>query len=365
MAWKQKLYPNLDNDPKNPLYVYQGGKILTDWYCWCLAVVHASFKASGSSYSAKTAWQSNTTKHTNFDLPEGVWIPVWWEGGQYGHVAEAYRTGNNITVYSSPYTHKATFDVFKGEVKATLNKIGSIYGVGSFSGWSETLLNSRIIEYVSDTPKKSNEEICKEVWEGKWGTGKEREKRLTEAGYDYATIQRMVDAGVGKPTNDDTKPQEPSEDDKGDETMNEPTKPEEPTQNGSDEPTNEDDSSALPTPNTPDTSSDDSLSDSTNKNDDETTDTKDEFVPAESQDAQLIGGFIEEASSIFEFPDCVKLIAYLVGDALLVASLLVPDIVNTIQAPTPAIWAEYLSKVLLEAGVSILLVFKLIKKKGK
>ena len=66
-----------------------------------------------------------------------------------------------------------------------------------------------------------------------------------------------------------------------------------------------------------------------------------------------------------QISDTVKIIAYLIGDAFLIASLLTPDIVNVIQAPTLSIWAEYLSKVLLEAGIAILLVFKLIKKKGK
>ena len=40
--------------------------------------------------------------------------------------------------------------------------------------------------------KKSNEEIAKEVLEGKWGVGVERKNKLTEAGYDYATIQAIV-----------------------------------------------------------------------------------------------------------------------------------------------------------------------------
>lgn len=40
--------------------------------------------------------------------------------------------------------------------------------------------------------KKSNEEIAKEVLEGKWGIGVERKNRLTEAGYDYAAIQTIV-----------------------------------------------------------------------------------------------------------------------------------------------------------------------------
>lgn len=272
------LKPNLDNDPNKPLYVYQGGKILTDWYGWCLAVVHASFGAKGSSYSAKTAWQANSTKHKDYNLPENVWIPVWWEGGQYGHVAEAYRQGDQITVYSSPYTHKPYFQVFKGSVKATLDSMGKTYGVGGFSGWSETLLDSRIISWVED-PKPVE-------------TKPEPEPEPTPE-------------PVPEPTKDDNK--EPKEDD-----MSQPDEP---------------------------------------------------FEPAKEADAQLIGGIIEEASDCFEPSKTMKLIAYLVGDALLVGAILIPDIVNAIQAPTMSVWAEYLSKVLLEAGTCILLIFKLIKKK--
>ena len=278
MAWKQILTPNLDNDPKHPLYIYQGGGILTDWYGWCLAVVAGSFGAKGSSYSAKTAWQSCGTKHKDYNLPENVWIPVWWEGGQYGHVAEAYRQGDQITVYSSPYTHKPYFQVFKGSVKATLDSMGKTYGVGSFSGWSETLLDSRIISWVED-PKPVEP------------TPEPTPEPTTEP--------------EPEPTKDDNK--EPKEDD-----MSQTDKP---------------------------------------------------FEPAQETDAQLVGGIIEEASSWFDFPKWIKLVAYLLGDAFIIGALLVPDIVNAIQAPTMSIWAEYFSKVLLEAGTSILLVFKLIKKK--
>lgn len=40
--------------------------------------------------------------------------------------------------------------------------------------------------------KKSNEEIAKEVIKGKWGNGNARRKALTAAGYDYKTIQALV-----------------------------------------------------------------------------------------------------------------------------------------------------------------------------
>lgn len=40
--------------------------------------------------------------------------------------------------------------------------------------------------------KKSNEELAIEVIEGKWGNGNERKTRLTENGYDYSSIQKIV-----------------------------------------------------------------------------------------------------------------------------------------------------------------------------
>ena len=45
---------------------------------------------------------------------------------------------------------------------------------------------------VKVKPKKTNEEIAKEVIAGKWGNGETRKKKLEEAGYNYATIQRLV-----------------------------------------------------------------------------------------------------------------------------------------------------------------------------
>lgn len=41
-------------------------------------------------------------------------------------------------------------------------------------------------------PKKTNEEIAKEVLAGKWGNGVDRKSRLTAAGYDYNAIQKIV-----------------------------------------------------------------------------------------------------------------------------------------------------------------------------
>ena len=46
--------------------------------------------------------------------------------------------------------------------------------------------------------KKTNEEIAKEVIDGKWGAGVKRKKLLRKAGYDYATIQNIVNKMLKK-----------------------------------------------------------------------------------------------------------------------------------------------------------------------
>lgn len=40
--------------------------------------------------------------------------------------------------------------------------------------------------------KNNNEEIAREVIAGKWGNGAERKEKLTNAGYDYNAIQKIV-----------------------------------------------------------------------------------------------------------------------------------------------------------------------------
>jgi len=63
----------------------------------------------------------------------------------------------------------------------------------SGAGWiSLDFVERQTSGTVPVTKKKSNEEIADEVIAGKWGVGKDREKRLTDAGYDYKAIQKIV-----------------------------------------------------------------------------------------------------------------------------------------------------------------------------
>ena len=64
-------------------------------------------------------------------------------------------------------------------------------------------LQLQLILSVLTLLSKTNEQIADEVIAGKWGNGEDRKKRLAQAGYDYATIQGIVNnklnGGSSKP----------------------------------------------------------------------------------------------------------------------------------------------------------------------
>lgn len=96
-------------------------------------------------------------------------------------------TSYNLTTYDSKIS-KSVEEIAKEVVagkwgngeerKTALTKAGYDYNT------IQSLVNSLL--------KKSNEEIAKEVVAGKWGNGNARKTALTKAGYDYKTIQTLV-----------------------------------------------------------------------------------------------------------------------------------------------------------------------------
>ena len=52
---------------------------------------------------------------------------------------------------------------------------------------------TELLDSAQSAPKKSVDEIAREVIRGDWGNGDERKMRLTEAGYDYYAVQNEVD----------------------------------------------------------------------------------------------------------------------------------------------------------------------------
>ena len=78
----------------------------------------------------------------------------------------------------------------------------SVPGISGRVDANRYLLSDSIGEEIpANEPKKSVDELAKEVIEGKWGNGEDRKKRLTDSGYDYDVVQALVNKLVApKPT---------------------------------------------------------------------------------------------------------------------------------------------------------------------
>lgn len=98
---------------------------------------------------------------------------------------------------STSGTSETVYTVVRGD---TLSGIAAKYGttyqkLAQYNG----IANPNIISVGqkikipgTGTPKKSVDEIAREVIDGKWGNGADRKNRLTAAGYDYAAVQSRV-----------------------------------------------------------------------------------------------------------------------------------------------------------------------------
>lgn len=362
MSWKQTIYPNLDD---KKLIIHYHEKVLLDWFLWCLAVTQKVFGVAPFAESAQIAWSWNNTKHQDRNLPDGCFVPIWWTGGykNYGHVAVAKRTGNRIQIWTSPYTHKPYFDYFEGELNTTIDTVSRIYSV-AYAGWTETMNTTRVVEWVNPPQLKSNEEIAAEIWQKKWGDGEERKRRLAAAGYSWDAIQSLVDKGVGKPVE---KPAETSQEP--------PKQPEQPVEPPKPEPVPE---TPKENPQEKEKQMEENKTENINKDEQKVEEKKEIMKPTLTDEqinkineeymrlANASAEAITEAGSGFEFSNKTKIIAYLVGDFLLLGSAITPQVVLAIMSlndKNMTAFGTALASILATLGSQILLVFKLLKKK--
>ena len=366
MSWKQTIYPNLDD---KKLVIHYQGKVLLDWFLWCLAVTQKVFGVAPFAASAQIAWNNNATKHYDRNLPEGCFVPIWWTGGykNYGHVAIAKRTGNRIQIWSSPYTRKPFFDYFEGELNTTIDTVSRIYSV-AYAGWTEMMNTTRIVEWVNPPQLKPNEEIAAEVWQNKWGNGQERINRLTSAGYDWRAIQSLVDKGVGKPI--EKTAETPQESPKQPEQPAEPPKTESAPETPKENPQEQE--KQMEENKTENINKDEQkVEEKENKEvkpmnptltDEQINKINEEYMRLANASTEAIA----EAGSGFEFSNKTKIVAYLVGDFLLLGSAITPQVVLAIMSlndKNMTAFGTALASILATLGSQILLIFKLLKKK--
>ena len=125
-------------------------------------------------------------------------IMVWQKGtlsgnDGAGHVAVVEKIIDSNTIYTSESGYGGS--AFWNSTRRNTN---GRWGLGSAYTFRGCIVNPAIGKVVAPTPtpsaKKSVDEVAKEVIRGEWGNGDERYNRLTNAGYNYNEVQRAVEA---------------------------------------------------------------------------------------------------------------------------------------------------------------------------
>ena len=126
--------------------------------------------------------------------------PGDWLYSRLGDLAEKVTAQlGNSTPVSTPDLPKKSIDEIAKEVingkwgngedrKNRLEKAGYNYSE------VQSTVNNKLSGNGTTPSKKSVDEIAKEVIQGKWGNGAERKNRLAQAGYDYSEVQKKVNA---------------------------------------------------------------------------------------------------------------------------------------------------------------------------
>lgn len=110
--------------------------------------------------------------------PKAGSLIVW--SNHVAYVTEVLKNGD-IKIIESSYGTRNEDGLWFASCKKKNN-----YFRSNLSGEFKTFI------YPKEVEKKSDEEIAKEVINGQWGNYPERKKALEASGYDYSTIQKLV-----------------------------------------------------------------------------------------------------------------------------------------------------------------------------
>lgn len=125
---------------------------------------------------------------------------TWKQGEEFGDEGTAGKaTGNHVhmEVAKGRYTHmynKNGYGVYylPRNVSADLAFFTDGTTIKANRGFKNWAASSIVKKPTATQTKKSDAVIADEVIAGKWGTGSDRKTRLTNAGYDYNAVQKLV-----------------------------------------------------------------------------------------------------------------------------------------------------------------------------
>lgn len=129
------------------------------------------------------------------DVPAGTMFVKATKKGKISTMPEV----PGLIVYSKTHPHVGIYIGNGYTIESTLGARGDGVVKRKLDNFWEHWFQCPYIEYTqsgklpaSEKSAKTVEEVAKEVISGKWGTGADRKKRLTDAGYDYYEVQAKV-----------------------------------------------------------------------------------------------------------------------------------------------------------------------------
>lgn len=136
----------------------------------------------------------------------GIYTNKYWATG----LIDGAKLGERHTYWIAQYNDKCTYSgpyamwqySSSGKVDGINGNVDMNYLYGNLGG-SQGNTTTSTSKPVNST-KKSNETIAQEVINGLWGNNPQRKNNLINAGYDYNTIQTIVNQKLGKTTTTST-----------------------------------------------------------------------------------------------------------------------------------------------------------------
>jgi hypothetical protein len=190
------------------LNTYNGNKPLARGYAvkmwddYCATTTSAAYIKAG--IAAYTGTECGVEKYTEVAKNRGIWVENdahkpkigdacvydWQDNG----VGDCTGWADHIGIVTAVNGNKFTVtegNMSGGVVGTRVLEVNARY-IRGFICPNFAALASKMDASIA--PTKTTDELVSEVIMGKWGVGSERKRRLIQAGYDYETVQKAVNA---------------------------------------------------------------------------------------------------------------------------------------------------------------------------
>lgn len=138
------------------------------------------------------------SKIRNAGYKTGIYANLYWFNNKLTD-ARFKSWDKWVAQYNNECQYKGEYTMWQYSSSGNIDGIsGNVDMNYCYVDYHSTILG----DVTEDKATKTNEELAQEVVDGKWGNDADRKKKLTEAGYDYDAIQKIVNQMYESKTKD-------------------------------------------------------------------------------------------------------------------------------------------------------------------